>query len=92
MILRDLYRGRAMAKYHMKLSGKNIAKKDIFLMQLNSSDFVARFRMEADQQPRVELAGEDMKELIPQLAVRICPELMQKGQRRGIQKKERYSA
>lgn len=92
MIIRDLYRGRAMAKYHMRISGKSIAKENLFSIRLDNNDFVARFRMEADQQPRVELAGEEMRELIYQLAVRLCPELIQKGQRRGVQRRERYSA
>lgn len=92
MILRDLYRGRAMSKYHMHISGKSVARKNLFSIRLNSNDFVARFRMEADQQPRVELAGEDMKEVVYQLAVRLCPEITQSRQRRGIQRKERYSA
>lgn len=92
MVLRDLYRGRAMAKYHMRISGKSVAKQDLFSIRLNSDDFVARFRMEADQQPRVELAGEDMKEVVYQLAVRLCPEIAQSRRRRGIQRRERYSA
>lgn len=95
MILRDLFRGKAMARYHMRLTGKTVAKDDVFSIRLNSDDFVARFRMEADQLPRVELASEEMQEVVYMLAIRIFPELNNKKGRKGLQRKgmaERFSA
>lgn len=95
MILRDLFRGKAMARYHMRLTGKVIAKEDVFSIRLNSDDFVARFRMEADQLPRVELASEEMQEVVYMLATRVYPELNNKKGCKGLQKKgmaERFSA
>lgn len=78
MILRDLFRGKAMARYHMRLTGKTIAKEDVFSIRLNSDDFVARFRMETDQLPRVELASAEMQEVVHMLAMRIFPEVSNK--------------
>ena len=87
MILRDLFRGKAIARYHMRLTGKNPAKEDVFTIRLNRDDFVARFRMETDQLPRVEIAGEEMQELIYVLATRIAPELNEKKGYKGLRKK-----
>ena len=95
MILRDLFRGKAMARYHMRLTGKVIAKEDVFSIRLNSDGLVARFRMEADQLPRVELASEEMQEVVYMLATRVYPELNNKKGCKGLQKKgmaERFSA
>lgn len=95
MVLRDLFRGKALARYHMRLTGKTVAKEDIFSIRLNSEDFVARFRMEMDQLPRIELASEEMKELVYQMAERLCPDVLQgknyrKAKRKG--KGERFTA
>lgn len=87
MILRDLFRGKAIARYHMRLTGKHPAKEDIFSIRLNSDDFIARFRMETDQLPRVEIASEEMQELIYGLASRIVPELSDKKGYKGLRKK-----
>lgn len=95
MILRDLFRGKAMARYHLRLTGKQIEKEDTFSIRLNSEDFVARFRMETDQLPRVELAGEQMQETVYQLATRICPEIAGRKIKKGWRKKgeaEAFSA
>lgn len=95
MVLRDLFRGKAMARYHMRLTGKVVAREDVFSIRLNSDDFVARFRMEADQLPRVELASEEMQEMISLMAERICPgTIKRKGRRTGRKKSvgERFSA
>lgn len=95
MILRDLFRGKAMARYHMRLTGKKVEKEDVFSIRLNSDDFVARFRMEADQLPRVELASEEMQEVVYMLAIRIFPELNNKKGRKGMQRRgmaERFPA
>lgn len=95
MVLRDLFRGKAMARYHMRLTGKAVAKEDVFSIRLNSDDFVARFRMEADQLPRVEIASEEMQEMISLMTERICPEAIKRKERRTGRKKgitERFSA
>lgn len=99
MVLRDLFRGKAMVRYHMRLTGKAVAKEDVFSIRLNSDDFVARFRMEADQLPRIEFASDEMKDMVYQMASRICPEEIgtdakrkknRKG--RGSGSEERFSA
>lgn len=94
MVLRDLFRGKAMARYHMRLTGKAVAKEDVFSIRLNSDDFVARFRMEADQLPRIELASEEMQEMVHLMATRICPEVKKKKKRKGkgIRNEELVSA
>jgi len=95
MVLRDLFRGKAMARYHMRLTGKVVAKEDVFSIRLNSDDFIARFRMEADQLPRVELASEEMREMISAMAERLCPGMIKRKDRRAGRKKgisEQFSA
>lgn len=84
MVLRDLFRGKAMARYHMRLTGKTVAGEDTFSIRLNTEDFVARFRMETDQLPRVELASDKMQETVYQMAERICPEITNKKIRKGL--------
>ena len=79
----------------MRLTGKKVEKEDVFSIRLNSDDFVARFRMEADQLPRVELASEEMQEVVYMLAIRIFPELNNKKGRKGLQRRgmaERFPA
>ena len=95
MVLRDLFRGKALARYHMRLTGKTVAREDTFAIRLNSEDFVARFRMETDQLPRIELASEEMRELVYQMAERICPDIARgkayrKAKRKGTG--ERFTA
>ena len=94
MVLRDLFRGKALARYHMRLTGKTVAKEDVFSIRLNSDDFVSRFRMEADQLPRIELASDEMKEMVYSMASRICPEKKRKKSRKGkgTGGEERFSA
>jgi len=87
MILRDLFRGKAMARYHMRLTGKTVAKEDVFSIRLNSDDFVARFRMETDQLPRVELASAEMQEVVYMLATRIFPEIRNKKRHKHLLRK-----
>jgi len=87
MVLRDLFRGKALARYHMRLTGKQVKKEDTFYIRLNSDDFVARFRMEADQLPRVELASVEMQKMVQELAERIYPEIsVKKGHKYGMKK------
>ena len=91
MIMRDLFRGKAIARYHMRLTGKKVEEENILSIRLNSDDFVSRFRMETDQIPRVELASEEMQMIINVLASKICPEIISK---KSIKKKrsKRFSA
>lgn len=82
MVLRDLFRGKALARYHMRLTEKTVEKENVFFIRLNSDDFVSRFRMETDQLPRVELASEEMQEMIRSMSIRICPNgIIQKTQK-----------
>lgn len=78
MIQRDLFRGKAMARYHIRQSEKKVEKENVFYTRLNVDDFISRFRMEIDQIPRMELASEEMQELIRQLCARLYPELLLK--------------
>lgn len=91
MILRDLFRGKAIARYHMRLTGKKVADENVFSIRLNCDDFVSRFRMETDQMPRVELASEEMQEIINVLSSKICPEIKNKKKNKKKRSK-RFSA
>lgn len=91
MILRDLFRGKAIARYHMRLTGKKVADENVFSIRLNCDDFVSRFRMETDQMPRVELASEEMQEIINVLSSKICPEIKSKKKNKKKRSK-RFSA
>lgn len=89
MILRDLFRGKALARYHMRLTGKEVRKEDTFYIRLNSDDFVSRFRMEADQLPRVELASVEMQKTVQELAERIAPDItVPRGNRFGYKRSD----
>ncbi len=94
MILRDLFRGKATARYHIRLTGKTVSPENTFSICLNRDDFVSRFRMETDQLPRVELASEEMQEMIRVLVTKLCPEKGDKRLHKGIFKKgfKRFSA
>lgn len=94
MILRDMFRGKAMARYHTRLTGKAVANDDMFMIPLNRDDFISRFRMETDQFPRIELASEEMQAMIHTMIVRLCPEQGAKRLHKGgfMSKFKRVSA